>query len=213
MWRAGNRPQRRLNQRRPLPSRHQRPHLPIPQSRAGNRPANDGAPTQRPSEPTPLPTAKPAATPVPTVAGATGPEGTLNTGFKEVNPFAAHPSLSSTIQAQFVGSGIGETPVSQDFNDVFQAELFSNWEVAEDGLTWTFTVRKGVPFHKGYGEMTADDFDMLLRLARPNIGAITSKRQAEELGDEGCTASTYSGPSAPRSRTGANTLTTETAGT
>ena len=240
----------------------QRPHLPIPQSRAGNRPANDGAPTQRPSEPTPLPTAKPAATPVPTVAGATGPEGTLNTGFKEVNPFAAHPSLSSTIQAQFVGSGIGETPVSQDVNDVFQAELFSNWEVAEDGLTWTFTVRKGVHFHKGYGEMTAEDivwyfeefgspeslngharhvrrllldaegspiskvddytvtastsvphFDMLLRLARPNIGAITSKRQAEELGDEGCTASTYSGPSAPRSRTGANTLTTETAGT
>ena len=191
------------------------------------------APTQRPSEPTSVPTAKPAPTPVPTVAGATGPEGILNTGFREVNPFAAHPSLSSTIQAQFVGSGIGETPVSQDVNDVFQAELFSNWEVAEDGLTWTFTVRKGVPFHKGYGEMTAEDivwyfeefgspeslnghsrhvrrllldaegspiskvddftvtastsvphFDMLLRLARPNIGAITSKRQAEELGDE-----------------------------
>ncbi len=191
------------------------------------------APTQRPSEPTPVPTAKPAPTPVPTVAGATGPEGTLNTGFREVNPFAAHPSLSSTIQAQFVGSSIGETPVSQDVNDVFQAELFSDWEVAEDGLTWTFTVRKGVPFHKGYGEMTAEDivwyfeefgspeslnghsrhvrrllldaegspiskvddftvtastsvphFDMLLRLARPNIGAITSKRQAEELGDE-----------------------------
>ena len=191
------------------------------------------APTQRPSEPTSVPTAKPAPTPVPTVAGATGPEGILNTGFREVNPFAAHPSLSSTIQAQFVGSGIGETPVSQDVNDVFQAELFNNWEVAEDGLTWTFTVRKGVHFHKGYGEMTAEDivwyfeefgspeslngharhvrrllldaegspiskvddytvtastsvphFDMLLRLARPNIGAITSKRQAEELGDE-----------------------------
>ena len=191
------------------------------------------APTQRPSEPTSVPTAKPAPTPVPTVAGATGPEGILNTGFREVNPFAAHPSLSSTIQAQFVGSGIGETPVSQDVNDIFQAELFTDWEVAEDGLTWTFNIRKGVPFHKGYGEMTADDviwffhefgkpeslngharhvrrllldpegtplekvddytvtastsvphFDMLLRLARPNIGAITSKRQAEELGDE-----------------------------
>ena len=128
------------------------------------------APTQRPSEPTPVPTAKPAPTPVPTVAGATGPEGTLNTGFREVNPYAAHPSLSSTIQAQFVGSGIGETPVSQDVNDVFQTELFSDWEVAEDGLTWTFTVRKGVPFHKGYGEMTADDFDMLLRLAVPTAG-------------------------------------------
>ena len=189
--------------------------------------------TARPAEPTAAPTAKPAPTPVPTVAGAAGPEGTLNTAFREVNPFAAHPSLSSTIQAQFVGSGIGETPVSQDVNDVFQAELFTEWNVAEDGLTWTFKIRKGVPFHKGYGEMTADDviwffhefgkpdslngharhvrrllldpdgaplekvddytvtastsvphFDMLLRLARPNIGAITSKRQAEEMGDE-----------------------------
>ena len=190
------------------------------------------APT-RAAAPTAAPTAKPAPTPVPTTADTTGPEGTLNTGFREVNPFAAHPSLSSTIQAQFVGSGIGETPVSQDVNDVFQAELFSDWDVAPDGLTWTFKVRQGVPFHKGYGEMTADDvvwyfeefgspdslngharhvrrllldadgspiskvddytvtastsvphFDMLLRLARPNIGAITSKRQAEELGDE-----------------------------
>ena len=183
--------------------------------------------------PTAAPTAKPAPTPVPTTADTQGPEGILNAGFREVNPFAAHPSLSSTIQAQFVGSGIGETPVSQDVNDVFQAELFSDWEVAEDGLTWTFKVRKGVPFHKGYGEMTADDvvwyfeefgspnslngharhvrrllldpdgspiskvddytvststsvphFDMLLRLARPNIGAITSKKQADELGAE-----------------------------
>ena len=191
------------------------------------------APTARPAAPTPAPTAKPAPTPVPTAAGTEGPRGTLNTGFKEVNPFAAHPSLSSTIQAQFVGMGIGETPVSQDVNDVFQAELFSDWAVAEDGLTWTFNIRKGVPFHKGYGEVTSEDviwyfeefgspeslngharhvrrllldaegspiqalddytvqastslpqFDMLLRLARPNIGAITSKRQAVELGDE-----------------------------
>ena len=194
--------------------------------------AAPGEPT-RAAEPTPAPTAKPAPTPVPTVAGDTGPEGTLDAGFREVNPFAAHPRLSSTIAAQFVGSGIGETPVSQDVNDVYQAELFTEWDVAEDGLTWTFKIREGVPFHKGYGEMTADDiiwffyefgepdslngharhvrrllldpegtplekvddytvrtstsvphFDMLLRLARPNIGAITSMRQAQELGDE-----------------------------
>ena len=208
---------------------------PAPTAEPASGQPTTAAPTERPgqpSAPTTVPTAKPAPTPVPTTASMTGPEGTLNTGFKEVNPFAAHPSLSSTIQAQFVGSGIGETPVSQDVNDVFQAELFTDWEVGEDGLTWTFKVRQGVPFHKGYGEMTADDivwyfeefgspeslngharhvrrllldaeaspitklddytvqastsvphFDMLLRLARPNIGAITSKRQAEELGD------------------------------
>ena len=208
---------------------------PAPTAAPASGQPTTAAPQQQPTRaaaPTAVPTAKPAPTPVPTTASTTGPEGTLNTGFKEVNPFAAHPSLSSTIQAQFVGSGIGETPVSQDVNDVFQAELFTEWVVAEDGLTWTFKVRKGVPFHKGYGEMTAEDviwffhefgkpeslngharhvrrllldpegsplkalddytvqastsvpqFDMLLRLARPNIGAITSKKQAEELGD------------------------------
>ena len=209
------------------------PPAPTAASQGDQATAAAPQPTARPADPTAVPTAKPAPTPVPAVAGATGPEGVLNAGFREVNPFAAHPSLSSTIQAQFVGSGIGETPVSQDVNDVFQAELFTEWDVAEDGLTWTFRIREGVPFHKGYGEMTADDivwyfeefgspdslngharhvrrllldpegspiskvddytvtastsvphFDMLLRLARPNIGAITSKRQAEELGDQ-----------------------------
>jgi peptide/nickel transport system substrate-binding protein len=189
-------------------------------------------PTQAAPAATAVPTAKPAPTAVPQASDSKGPHGILNTGFKEVDPFAAHPKLSSTIQAQFVGSGIGETPVSLDVNDVYQAELFTEWSVAEDGLTWTFKVRKGVPFHKGYGEMTSEDiiwyfyefgapdslnshsrhvrrllldpdgeqlkalddytvqaktsvpqFDMLLRLARPNIGAITSKKQAEELGD------------------------------
>ena len=188
--------------------------------------------TQAAPAATAVPTAKPAPTAAPPASDSKGPHGILNTGFKEVNPFAAHPKLSSTIQAQFVGSGIGETPVSLDVNDVYQAELFSEWSVAADGLTWTFKVRKGVPFHKGYGEMTAEDviwyfhefgspdslngharhvrrllldpdgaplkalddytvqaktsvpqFDMLLRLARPNIGAISSKKQVDELGD------------------------------
>lgn len=36
--------------------------------------------------------------------------------------------------------------------------LAESWSVSDDFLTWTFNMRKGVQFHKGYGEMTAEDF-------------------------------------------------------
>lgn len=36
-------------------------------------------------------------------------------------------------------------------------DLATTWEVSEDGLTYTFHLREGVQFHKGYGELTARD--------------------------------------------------------
>ena len=36
-------------------------------------------------------------------------------------------------------------------------ELAEEWKGSEDGLRWDFTLKKGVQFHKGYGEMTAED--------------------------------------------------------
>ncbi|GIT13351.1 MAG: hypothetical protein CM1200mP35_01710 [Chloroflexota bacterium] len=35
--------------------------------------------------------------------------------------------------------------------------LAKSWEVSDDGLIWTFHLNEGVQFHKGYGEMTAED--------------------------------------------------------
>jgi peptide/nickel transport system substrate-binding protein len=35
--------------------------------------------------------------------------------------------------------------------------LAESWSISEDFTTWTFKIRKGVQFHKGYGEMTAED--------------------------------------------------------
>jgi len=37
--------------------------------------------------------------------------------------------------------------------------LAESWEVSEDQLTWTFHLRRGVKFHHGYGEMTAEDVE------------------------------------------------------
>ncbi|MER7005404.1 ABC transporter substrate-binding protein [Dactylosporangium sp. NPDC000555] len=38
-----------------------------------------------------------------------------------------------------------------------EPDLAESWQVSEDRLTYTFTLRERVPFHKGYGDLTADD--------------------------------------------------------
>jgi peptide/nickel transport system substrate-binding protein len=39
----------------------------------------------------------------------------------------------------------------------FVPRLAESWTMSEDARTWTFKLREGVQFHKGYGECTADD--------------------------------------------------------
>lgn len=38
-----------------------------------------------------------------------------------------------------------------------EPDLATGWEISEDGLTYTFTLREGVQFQKGYGELTSSD--------------------------------------------------------
>jgi peptide/nickel transport system substrate-binding protein len=46
-----------------------------------------------------------------------------------------------------------------------EPDLAERWERSKDGLVWTFYLRKGVKFHKGYGEMTAEDVKFSLEKA------------------------------------------------
>ncbi len=38
-----------------------------------------------------------------------------------------------------------------------EPDLAESWTVSEDGRTYTFYLRRGVQFHRGYGELTAED--------------------------------------------------------
>ncbi|HTJ56637.1 MAG TPA: ABC transporter substrate-binding protein [Devosiaceae bacterium] len=52
----------------------------------------------------------------------------------------------------------------------FRPEIAESFEASADAKTWTYHIRKGVKFHKGYGEVTADDVVFTFgRLIDPKI--------------------------------------------
>src|SRR4030067_1765464 len=54
----------------------------------------------------------------------------------------------------------------EDINpEKIESDLAERWEHSKDGLVWTFYLRKGVKFHKGYGEWTAEDVKFSLEKA------------------------------------------------
>ena len=103
--------------------------------------------------PTPIP-----VTPVPTPEPAMmmGPTGTLKIGWREIWVFSAHPYVPS--QGSIHGATMGENLLLVNGRGEFLPKIAKEWSLSPDQLTWTFILNKGVPFHKGYGEVTAEDF-------------------------------------------------------
>ena len=53
-----------------------------------------------------------------------------------------------------------------------EPDLAYDWDVSEDGLTWTFYLHEGVQWHGGYGEFTADDVKFTFdRVLDPDTGS------------------------------------------
>ena len=57
-----------------------------------------------------------------------------------------------------------------------EPSLATQWEVSDDKLTWTFHLRKGVKWHEGYGEFTAEDVKFSVeRVMDPKLGSPAGK--------------------------------------
>lgn len=67
------------------------------------------------------------------------------------------PATFAHKQPNAIVTGIYETLVTYDENMELQPLLAESWEVNQDGMEFVFHLRKGVLFHKGYGEMKASD--------------------------------------------------------
>jgi len=73
-----------------------------------------------------------------------------------LDPFFANKSHNATVSSA-IFEGLVEFDLSDPTFQTFVPLLATNWEFAEDGLSVIFSVRQGVHFQHGYGEMTAED--------------------------------------------------------
>ena len=72
-------------------------------------------------------------------------------GFSEINPVISVSSVSSELEP-VIFDGL----IKIDEKGETHPNLVSSWNVAEDGLKWTFYLKKGIKFHDGV-ELTSED--------------------------------------------------------
>ena len=83
--------------------------------------------------------------------------GTLRIGiYSDPNTINCMESAGDPVQQNII-TGIFDSLVVVDYKDSsIHPGLATSWKQVDD-TTWLVTLRKGVQFHKGYGEMTAED--------------------------------------------------------
>ena len=69
------------------------------------------------------------------------------------------PAKLFNIENQTISNHIYNGLVRYEYekNGAIVPDLAEKWDLSADGKTYTFYLRKGVKWHKGYGELTADD--------------------------------------------------------
>ena len=87
--------------------------------------------------------------------------GTLRVGMAaqdvgRLDPHFAVSTIDRVVVAWMFNGLVRFKPGSIDPAEI-EPDLAERWESSADGKTWTFHLRRGVQFHGGFGEMTADD--------------------------------------------------------
>jgi peptide/nickel transport system substrate-binding protein len=85
----------------------------------------------------------------------------LNIAAKEPDTLDPHSSTLGQSQAiaRFMFRGLTRFAIKDGKVTTAEVEpdLAESWTMSPDGTIWTFKLRKGVQFHKGFGELTAED--------------------------------------------------------
>jgi peptide/nickel transport system substrate-binding protein len=83
----------------------------------------------------------------------------------------------SIVGAMF--NGLLRTPYGKVGIETIEGDLAESYEVGTDGLVWSFKLRKGVKWHRGYGEVTAEDVAFTFaRIKDPAIASRWAKKYA-----------------------------------
>ncbi len=106
----------------------------------------------------------------PSAAQSPGPRygGTLRAGM-QTDPVGLDPHLSTATATRNMMENVYETLVVVSPDLRILPGLAESWKTSDDGLTWTFTIRREVKFHHGR-VMTADDVAYSLnRIRDPKV--------------------------------------------
>ncbi len=106
-------------------------------------------------EPTPQPTPEPTPAPEPEPEpepGPVEPYGTLTIAQTNFGVEATDPTLFESTWGMYLYDSL----LTFDENGNYIGEAAESWDLSDDGLTWTFHIRKGIKFHNG-DPLTAND--------------------------------------------------------
>ncbi|MBI3014437.1 MAG: polyamine ABC transporter substrate-binding protein, partial [Candidatus Tectomicrobia bacterium] len=98
---------------------------------------------------------------------------------KSMDPMA-ETNTEEYMISRLMHEGLVAFPPGNDFAlDNLQPGLAERWETSADGKTWTFFLRSGVVFHKGFGELSAEDVKFTYdRIRDPKLGSSHRGRYA-----------------------------------
>jgi len=94
--------------------------------------------------------------------GGTATGGTLRIGMAGY-PDSLNPGNGLLSEAYTMYELVYDTPLSVNAAGDYVPELATDWEVSEDGLTWTMTIREDAVFHDGE-PLTAEDVAFSMQL-------------------------------------------------
>jgi len=96
--------------------------------------------------------------------------------FKSFDPAFATLTGEKTIVSE-ITNGLLRFPYGVVDLEKIEGDLAESWETSADGLAWTFTLRKGVKWQKGFGEVTAEDVKFSIeRVIDPATGSPWHKK-------------------------------------
>ena len=104
------------------------------------------------SVPAPIPTSTPTSEAMTKVA----PTGILDVGHADLRQFGMQPRLAGGT-SDHAWRALGEGLIFVNREKEYVPWLAKDWSISADGVVWTFNIQEGVQFHKGRGEMTAED--------------------------------------------------------
>jgi peptide/nickel transport system substrate-binding protein len=111
---------------------------------------------------TPSPDASAPATSSPDATQGTATGGTVRIGWGG-SPDSLNPGNGVLAEAYTLYGLMYDVPIDVTAEGEYVGELAEAWEVSEDGLTWTMTIREGATFHDGE-PLTAEDVAFTIQL-------------------------------------------------